>query len=94
MLEHLKGKFKDNYKVQKNIDHLEPLYDIHDFWDSQPVPKAYDPVDESMFDKAIDKEKTVADVKPDPYALPAGYVWADVDINDRTQAEEVYQLLT
>ena len=51
MLKHLREKFKGNYKVQKNLDHLEPLYDVHDFWDSQPVPKAYDTVDESMYDQ-------------------------------------------
>jgi glycylpeptide N-tetradecanoyltransferase len=94
MLEHLKTKFKDNYKMMKQIDHMEPLYDMHDFWDSQPVPKAYETVDESMFDQAIDNPKTIAEVKPDPYALPENFYWADVDITDRAQAEEVYQLLT
>ena len=34
MLDHLKEKYKGNYKVLKHIDHLEPLYDVHDFWDS------------------------------------------------------------
>ena len=47
-----------------------------------------------MYDKPIDAEKTVADVRPEPYTLPTGYYWADVDISDRVQAEEVYQLLT
>ena len=78
----------------KHIDNLEPLYDAHDFWDSQPVPKAYEPIDESKYDQQIDVPKTVEDVKPEPYSLPAGYHWADVDINDRAQAEEVYNLLT
>jgi len=90
MLEHLKEKYKGNYKILKHIDHLEPLYDVHDFWDSQPVPKAYETVEETNFDKPIDREKTVAEVKQDPYNLPAGYVWANVDISDRAQAEEVY----
>mmetsp|Transcript_8940 Transcript_8940/g.6709 ORF Transcript_8940/g.6709 Transcript_8940/m.6709 type:complete len:82 (+) Transcript_8940:144-389(+) len=31
-----------NKKVLKKIKNLAPLYDSHDFWDSQPVPKAYD----------------------------------------------------
>jgi hypothetical protein len=74
MLDHLKkDKFKGNYKALKQIENMEPLYNLHDFWDSQPVPKAYDKVDESMFDKPIDVVKTVADVKPEPYPLPAGY---------------------
>jgi glycylpeptide N-tetradecanoyltransferase len=58
------------------------------------VPKAYDKVDEALMDKPIDKIKTVAEVKKDPYNLPPGFVWADVDINDKEQAKEVYELLT
>lgn len=45
-------------------------------------------------DKPIDKIKTVEEVKKDPYNLPPGFVWADVDINDREEAKEVYELLT
>ena len=77
------GKYKGNYKVQKTIDNLEPLYDIHDFWDSQPVPKAYEAVDESMIDKPIDAVKTVDEVKQVPYTLPTGYVWDNIDISNR-----------
>lgn len=47
-----------------------------------------------MFDKPIDKDKRVEDVKQDPLTLPPGYVWANIDITDRDQCEEVYQLLT
>ena len=95
MLEFLKKtKYSENRKVLKNIDNVEPLYDIHDFWDSQPVPKAYDKVDNEMYDKQIDVLKSVADVKQDPYTLPPNYYWANIDITNRVEAEEVYQLLT
>jgi hypothetical protein len=47
VLEILRVDFKDNHKTMKEIDKLEPLYDAHDFWDSQPVPKAYETVDAS-----------------------------------------------
>jgi Myristoyl-CoA:protein N-myristoyltransferase, N-terminal domain len=95
MMEELKQtKYKGNYKIQKKIDSMEPLYDIHDFWDSQPVPKAYEQVDETMYDKPIDVEKTVGEVRQEPYTLPQGYTWANIDISNRDEAEEVYQLLT
>jgi glycylpeptide N-tetradecanoyltransferase len=96
MLEHLKKstKYSENRKVLRNIDNVEPLYDIHEFWDSQPVPKAYEKVDESMYDKPIDVEKTVADIKPEPYTLPPGYTWSIIDISNREEAKEVYDLLT
>ena len=95
MLEYLKkSKYSENRKVLRSIDNVEPLYDIHDFWDSQPVPKAYDKVDETMYDHQIDKPKTVAEVKPEPYTLPTGFYWANINILDPKEAEEVYQLLT
>jgi glycylpeptide N-tetradecanoyltransferase len=43
-----------------------------------------------MFDKQIDVEKTVEDVRQTPYNLPQGFYWADVDISNRDEAEEVY----
>lgn len=47
-----------------------------------------------MLDKPIDVDKTVDMIKPQPYTLPKGYVWSDVDIRDQVQAQEVYELLT
>lgn len=47
-----------------------------------------------MYDKPIDREKTVAEVQQEPYGLPEGFYWANVDINNRDEAHEVYQLLT
>jgi hypothetical protein len=82
LLETLRAKNEGKYKLLKQIDHLIPLYDAHDFWDSQPVPKAYDKVDMTSMDKPIDKIKTVDEVKKEPYNLPAGFVWDDVDISN------------
>ena len=45
LLEKLRKKYEGNYKMIKAIDNMIPLYDSHDFWDSQPVPKAYEVVD-------------------------------------------------
>ena len=47
-----------------------------------------------MIDKSIDIEKTVDMIKDKPYNLPAGFYWADVDVKDKDQAKEVYDLLT
>lgn len=94
LLETMRTKYEGNYKMLKKIDHLIPLYDAHDFWDSQPVPKAYDKVDPELYDKPIDKIKTVDEVKKEAYNLPGGYYWADIDITDPEQAKEVYDLLT
>jgi glycylpeptide N-tetradecanoyltransferase len=34
LLETLREKNQGKYKLLKQIDHLIPLYDAHDFWDS------------------------------------------------------------
>ena len=94
LLDKLRKKYEGNFKMIKAIDNMIPLYDSHDFWDSQPVPKAYEVVDQNMYDKQIDVFKTPSDVKQDPYNLPQGYWWANIDITNREQALEVYNLLT
>lgn len=45
-------------RLLKKLENIAPLYDAHDFWDSQPVPKAYETVDEKMWDQQIDVLKT------------------------------------
>ncbi|TMW62104.1 hypothetical protein Poli38472_009597 [Pythium oligandrum] len=61
------------------------------FWKTQPVPA----IDEFPKDHGpIDAPKTVADVRQEPYAMPAGFEWAVVDFTDDAQAKEVYDLLT
>ena len=70
------------------------MYDTHDFWDNQPVPKTSDNVSEDDFNKAIDVPKTVAEIREEPLDIPAGYHWADVDITNDEECQEVYDLLT
>jgi glycylpeptide N-tetradecanoyltransferase len=47
-----------------------------------------------MHDKPIDSEKTVDMIKDKPYNLPAGFVWSEIDMKDKDQVHEVYELLT
>jgi glycylpeptide N-tetradecanoyltransferase len=61
------------------------------FSDSQPVPQEGEKFEEHG---PIDEPKTVAEVKQDPYAMPAGFEWVSLDVQDPVQLEEVYTLLT
>lgn len=88
-----KGK-KQTYQARKELKKIAPLYDTHDFWDSQPVPKETDTVKAEDFDKEIDIIKKVDDVSADPLPIPAGYHWSVVNIEDDNECEEVYNLLT
>ena len=70
------------------------MYDTHDFWQSQPVPKVDDNVGDEAYDNAIDDPKTVDDIDADPLPIPAGFSWANVNIADDEECKEVYDLLT
>lgn len=90
----LTAKNDGKYRAQKEIKKLAPLYDTHDFWDSQPVPKTSDNVGVDDFNKPIDEIKTVDDIRAEPLDIPAGYHWANVNIEDDKECAEVYDLLT
>ena len=76
------------------LEDVIPLFEPHMFWDNQPVPK---PTDEltlqtDEFDKPIEN-KTVDEISPEPYALPAQYEWDNLDLANDEVAQEVYELL-
>ncbi|VDD90603.1 unnamed protein product [Enterobius vermicularis] len=61
------------------------------FWDTQPVPKINETVTENTFIEAsIDKN----DVRAEPFSLPSGFKWCDVDINNEKELTELYTLLS
>jgi len=58
------------------------------FWDTQPVPK----IDEAVDDVGkIEPDKE--HVREESYSLPNGFEWDTLDLGNSTQLEEVYQLL-
>ena len=42
----------------------------------------------------IEMNENVGDVKPEPYNMPAGFVWCSLDVKDPVQLQEIYKLLT
>ena len=81
-------------KSQSELQEIRTLYDTHDFWDTQPVPKANDLVTEADFNQAIEPTKTVEEEKQEPLPLPTNFYWSNVDLKDENQAKEIYDLLT
>ena len=81
-LKELAEKTKMNNHGKKQIKKLAPLYDTHDFWDTQPVPHSTDEPTEDDFDKAIDVDKTVDDIRAEPLDIPAGFFWSNVNMED------------
>lgn len=72
---------------------IAPLFDVHDFWHNQPVPKINERVDKAHQDAPIEV-KTLEEVSGEPYPLPVGYSWCNVDLMNDQHAEDVYNLLT
>jgi len=66
----------------------------HAFWDTQPVPKLDDKVEENG---PIDPPKTVAEIRNEPLSLMTGSVdlfeWSETDIDNPDVLKEVYTLL-
>ena len=87
-------KSKRGRLEEKKLEKISTLFDTHDFWDSQPVPKVSDLVSDADFDKSIDRVKTVDEIQSNPYEIPAGFFWANVNIENEEECKEVYDLLT
>ena len=58
------------------------------------MPKSTDSITiaDEHYDQPIET-KSVDDIADEPYQLPAGYEWDNLELNDETVIEEVYQLL-
>lgn len=62
------------------------------FWETQPVPKLGQVVPKGT-NEPIQPNKTLEEIKQDPFSLPEGFKWDDVDLNDENQLLELYTLL-
>lgn len=63
----------------------------HKFWDTQPVPKMREKLEEEKGGPL--EEKTLEDVSKEPLPVPKGFRWDTVDLKNDEQAQEVYDLL-
>ena len=84
---------KRKYDRAQKLEDMGPMFDPHDFWNNQPVPRLNEKIDVSLCDQPIEV-KTLDQVNKEPYMLPEGYFWENLDLSDMTQATELYALLT
>merc|ERR1711920_1168188 len=64
----------------------------HPFWDTQPVPSIGSEYTQDS--GPIDEIKGPDEVRQDPYPLPDQFEWCTCDVQDDTQADEIYHLLS
>lgn len=75
---------------------------VYKFWSTQPVPQmSEEPAlvvaagGEGTSDdhKAIEPDKAISEIRPDPYPLPEGFIWETMDLNNEVVLRELYTLL-
>uniref|UniRef100_A0A0N4ZPN0 Glycylpeptide N-tetradecanoyltransferase n=1 Tax=Parastrongyloides trichosuri TaxID=131310 RepID=A0A0N4ZPN0_PARTI len=64
----------------------------YEFWKTQPVPAIDEVVTENTY--ILSNEYYNENVRQEPYSLPKGFEWSDIDINNADELNEVYVLLT
>lgn len=62
----------------------------HAFWDTQPMPHGSR---ENHPEGPITPNRPVEDIRDEPYTMPGGFEWSNVNISDPVQREELYHLL-
>lgn len=68
----------------------EALQKPYKFWSTQPVPK-FDEVIER--NEPIEPNKKISEIRADPYALPDGFTWDTMKLDDPLVLTELYTLL-
>lgn len=98
----LKSLLDEAYKYKANPNILpsilrdaaktpqEAMHKSFKFWYTQPVPK-FDETTEK--NEAIEPNKEIVEIRSDPYALPDGFKWETMKLDDPLVLTELYTLL-
>ena len=49
----------------------------HKFWDTQPVPKLDEAIEDAQINDVIEPNKDHAAIRQEPHAMPEGFAWSD-----------------
>lgn len=67
----------------------------HAFWDTQPMPHERTVKNDKLTESGpIRPNQKAADLRQEPYNMPKGFEWCDVDVTLQKERDEVYKLLT
>lgn len=78
-LKRARDRLKDEKRMVKQLNRVIPLFDKHEFWDTQPVMRAYKPIGQDCEPIEV---KTVAEVSKEPIGLPEQYQWCEINMED------------
>lgn len=68
----------------------EAMQKSYKFWSTQPVPKFDEVIEQN---EAIEPNKEMSALRADPYALPDGFKWDTMTLDDPLVLKELYTLL-
>ena len=63
----------------------------HKFWDTQPVPRLDEEIEDE--NRAIEENAKPEDLRQEPFKMPDGFRWSELDVQDTKILEEIYTLL-
>mmetsp|Transcript_14771 Transcript_14771/g.22946 ORF Transcript_14771/g.22946 Transcript_14771/m.22946 type:complete len:430 (-) Transcript_14771:2557-3846(-) len=67
----------------------------HAFWDTQPMPHERTAKNDKLTESGpIRPNQKPEELRQEPYNMPKGFEWCDVDVTLQEEREEVYKLLT
>uniref|UniRef100_A0A2M3ZGY0 Glycylpeptide N-tetradecanoyltransferase n=1 Tax=Anopheles braziliensis TaxID=58242 RepID=A0A2M3ZGY0_9DIPT len=68
----------------------EALHKSFKFWSTQPVPRMDEKIETN---EPIEQDKEQSEIRQEPYALPDGFTWDTMNLDDPLQLKELYTLL-
>ncbi|KAL7065024.1 hypothetical protein AAHC03_04726 [Spirometra sp. Aus1] len=80
----------------RNLSTLTPSKPVkkskedYKFWKTQPVP---DLGEEITTNEPVEPDTPISEIRTEPYSLPKGFFWQDLDLNNPSQLQELYDLL-
>ena len=77
------------FNKRKKNDEEDIKNKVRKFWGTQPVPQFQGEEITENDIGPIDKNNDVEKEQKEPYPLPKGYVWFDVDIHNPTELNKV-----
>mmetsp|Transcript_9450 Transcript_9450/g.13083 ORF Transcript_9450/g.13083 Transcript_9450/m.13083 type:complete len:398 (-) Transcript_9450:108-1301(-) len=63
----------------------------HKFWDTQPVPRLNENIEEE--NDCIEANKPMEELRQEPFKMPDGFQWCELDVTEAMILDEVYILL-
>ncbi len=62
------------------------------FWETQPVPALGSSIPKHV-NEPMEPNKDISEINPNPFSLPAGFKWNDLDLENTDELMELYTLL-